>query len=102
MHSQRFVEAGGRVAIADLNLDAGSAAAELGGEKDAIAVAADVSDGNRSTRGRCDAKAFGAVDILVSNAGIQIVQSDRGISLRPMEEAAGHPSRRRLSDTRRV
>ena len=73
--AKRFVEAGGRVAIADLNLDAAkAAAAELGGEKDAIAVAADVSDEEQVNAAvDATAKAFGAVDILVSNAGIQIV-----------------------------
>ena len=73
--AKRFVEAGGRVAIADLNLDAAkAAAAELGGEKDAIAVAADVSDEEQVNAAvDATAKAFGTVDILVSNAGIQIV-----------------------------
>lgn len=73
--AKRFVEAGGRVAIADLNLDAAkAAAAELGGEKDAIAVAVDVSDEEQVNAAvDATAKAFGAVDILVSNAGIQIV-----------------------------
>ena len=42
--ARRYVEAGGRVAIADLNLDAAKAAAkELGGDKEAIAVAMDVT-----------------------------------------------------------
>jgi NAD(P)-dependent dehydrogenase (short-subunit alcohol dehydrogenase family) len=48
--ARRFVEAGGRVVIADLNLDAAKAAAkELGGAKDAIAVAMDVRTRSRST-----------------------------------------------------
>ncbi len=73
--AKRFVEAGGRVAIADLNLDAAkAAAAELGGDKEAIAVAADVSDEEQVNAAvDATAKAFGTVDILVSNAGIQIV-----------------------------
>lgn len=73
--ARRFVEAGGRVAIADLNLDAAKAAAkELGGEKEAIAVAMDVSNEDQVNAGaEATAKAFGTIDILVSNAGIQIV-----------------------------
>jgi 3-hydroxybutyrate dehydrogenase len=69
--ARRYVEAGGRVAIADLNLDAAKAAAkELGGEKDAIAVAMDVSNEDQVNAG---VDATGTIDILVSNAGIQIV-----------------------------
>ena len=73
--ARRYVEAGGRVAIADLNLDAAKAAAkELGGEKEAIAVAMDVSNEEQVNAGSdATAKAFGTIDILVSNAGIQIV-----------------------------
>jgi 3-hydroxybutyrate dehydrogenase len=73
--ARRYVEAGGRVAIADLNLDAAKAAAkELGGEKEAIAVAMDVSNEEQVNAGAAaTAKAFGTIDILVSNAGIQIV-----------------------------
>lgn len=73
--AKRYVEAGGRVVIADLNLDAATAAAkDLGGEKDAIAVAMDVSSEEQVNAGvEATVKAFGTVDILVSNAGIQIV-----------------------------
>jgi 3-hydroxybutyrate dehydrogenase len=73
--ARRYVEAGGRVAIADLNLDAAKAAAkELGGEKDAIAVAMDVTKEDEVNAGvEKTAAAFGTIDILVSNAGIQIV-----------------------------
>lgn len=73
--ARRYVEAGGRVAIADLNLDAAKAAAkELGGEKDAIAVAMDVTKEDEVNAGvEKAAAAFGKIDILVSNAGIQIV-----------------------------
>src|SRR5262245_29860601 len=43
--ARRYVSAGGRVAIADLNLEAAKAAAlELGDDKTAIAVAMDVAN----------------------------------------------------------
>ncbi len=73
--AKRFIEAGARVAIADLNLDAAkTAASQLGGEKVALAVAADVSNEDQVNAGvDLAAKTFGAIDILVSNAGIQIV-----------------------------
>jgi 3-hydroxybutyrate dehydrogenase len=73
--AKRFVEAGGRVAIADLNLEAAQAAAkELGGAKNAVAVAVDVTKEDQVDAGvDAAAKAFGAIDILVSNAGVQIV-----------------------------
>ncbi|ARN80374.1 3-hydroxybutyrate dehydrogenase [Methylocystis bryophila] len=73
--AKRYVEAGGRVVIADLNLDAAKAAAtELGGEKVAFAVAMDVSNEDQVNAGvDLAAKTFGTIDILVSNAGIQIV-----------------------------
>ena len=73
--AKRYVEAGGRVVIADLNLDAASATAkELGNAKTAIGVGMDVSNEEQVNAGvEKAAKAFGTVDILVSNAGIQIV-----------------------------
>ena len=73
--AKHYVAAGGRVVIADLNLDAANAAAkELGGEKDAIAVAMDVTNEDQVNAGVEETvSTFGKVDILVSNAGIQIV-----------------------------
>lgn len=73
--AKRFVEAEGRVVIADLNLDAAKAAAsELGGDKVAIGVGMDVSNEEQVNAGvDAAAKWFGAIDALVSNAGIQIV-----------------------------
>jgi 3-hydroxybutyrate dehydrogenase len=65
-----FVREGAKVVIADLNKrGADATAAELGGAKRAIGVAVDVTDD-------CVAQAvaaFGRVDVLVSNAGIQTV-----------------------------
>ncbi len=73
--AKRFVEAGGRVAIADINLDAAkAAAAELGDESVAIGVDMDVTKEDEVNAGvDIAAKKFGTIDILVSNAGIQIV-----------------------------
>jgi 3-hydroxybutyrate dehydrogenase len=71
-----FVREGARVVIADLNKAAADAAAaeiaEAGGQ--AISVAMDVSDEDAVNRGIEEAiAAFGKIDILVSNAGIQFI-----------------------------
>ena len=71
-----FSREGAAVAIADLNLDAANAAATeiraTGGK--AIGVAMDVTSEEGVTAGvAAVVAAFGGVDILVSNAGIQIV-----------------------------
>ncbi len=73
--AKRYVEAGGRVAIADLNMEgAASAAKELGDAKTAIGIGMDVSDEDQVNAGvEKTVATFGRVDILVSNAGIQIV-----------------------------
>jgi 3-hydroxybutyrate dehydrogenase len=73
--AKTYARAGARVAIADLNLDAATAAAkEIGDSKRAIAVAMDVSNEDQVNAGVDKvATAFGTVDVLVSNAGIQIV-----------------------------
>jgi 3-hydroxybutyrate dehydrogenase len=73
--AKRFVEAGGRVTIADLKADVSAQAAqELGDEKTAIGVGMDVSKEDEVNAGvEQTVKAFGRIDILVSNAGIQIV-----------------------------
>ncbi len=70
-----FAREGAMVVIADLNKKgADTVATELGGGKRAIGVAVDVT--NEAQTEACVAKAveaFGRLDILVSNAGIQTV-----------------------------
>ena len=79
-----FAREGARVVIADLNQKGADAvAAELGGAKRAIGVGVDVT--NEEQTDSCIAKtikAFGQIDILVSNAGIQIVAPIDPSSLR--------------------
>jgi 3-hydroxybutyrate dehydrogenase len=73
--AKRYLEADGRVVIADLGLDAARrAAAALGGAKSAIAVGMDVASEDQVNAGVDQAvAAFCRIDVLVSNAGIQIV-----------------------------
>src|SRR5262249_27560098 len=71
-----YAREGARVAIADLNPDAAEAAAKeiRGNGGQAMSVAMDVTDEKAVNDGvAAVVKAFGGVDILVSNAGIQIV-----------------------------
>jgi 3-hydroxybutyrate dehydrogenase len=71
-----YAREGAKVAIADLNMAAAQAAAEKlkAQGQTAMAVAADVSDeGQVNAAVAAVVKAWGGVDILVSNAGIQIV-----------------------------
>ena len=75
--ARRYVEGGARVAIADLKADAAeAAAAELTkiGPGEALGVAMDVTSEDAVNKGVADVVAkWGTVDVLVSNAGIQIV-----------------------------
>jgi len=73
--AKRYIEAGGRVAIADLNLDGAVVAAKaLGDSSTTIAVAMDVANEEQVNAGvEKTVAAFGRIDVLVSNAGIQIV-----------------------------
>jgi 3-hydroxybutyrate dehydrogenase len=67
----RFAQEGARVAIADLNKAAAQAAAE---EIKGLGVVMDVTSEEQVNRGVAEvAAAWGGVDVLVSNAGIQIV-----------------------------
>ncbi|MDB5393989.1 MAG: 3-hydroxybutyrate dehydrogenase [Rhodospirillales bacterium] len=70
-----YAREGAKVAIADLNQQAADAtAAELGGSAHAIGIAMDVTDEAQVDAGTQKViDTFGRLDILVSNAGIQIV-----------------------------
>ncbi len=71
-----YAQEGAKVAIADLNLDAANAAAAeiKAADGTAMGVAMDVTSEEAVNAGtEAVVKAFGGVDILVSNAGIQIV-----------------------------
>jgi 3-hydroxybutyrate dehydrogenase len=73
--AKKYLEADGRVVIADLSLDAARNAADtLADAKLVTAVGMDVSDQVQVNAGvEQSVAAFGRIDILVSNAGIQIV-----------------------------
>jgi 3-hydroxybutyrate dehydrogenase len=73
----RFAAEGGIPVIADLNLDAArQSASEIAAKGgDAFAVAMNVADENAVNKGVADVMAkYGRIDVLVSNAGIQIVK----------------------------
>lgn len=73
----RYAAEGGTPVIADLNLDAANAtAAEIRAKgSDAFAVAMNVVDEAAVDKGVADVMAkYGRIDLLVSNAGIQIVK----------------------------
>ena len=74
--AQTFAREGAHVVIADLSLPQAQAAAEEIGKArpKAMAVAMDVADEQAVNRGiAATISEFGAIDVLVSNAGIQIV-----------------------------
>jgi 3-hydroxybutyrate dehydrogenase len=73
--ARTYVAEGAKVAIADLNADgAKAAAAELGGPEHAVGLAVDVTDEAQVEAATAAAiETFGRLDILVSNAGVQIV-----------------------------
>jgi 3-hydroxybutyrate dehydrogenase len=72
----RFAAEGGIPVIADLNLDAAEATAKeiRSKSRDAFAVAMNVADEAAVEKGVADTMTkYGRIDVLVSNAGIQIV-----------------------------
>jgi 3-hydroxybutyrate dehydrogenase len=74
--AKTYAREGARVVIADLNEKAATAAAaEIGGPKNAIGVMMDVTKEDQVERGMARSiEQFGRIDVLVSNAGIQIVE----------------------------
>ncbi|UAK25113.1 3-hydroxybutyrate dehydrogenase [Sphingomonas nostoxanthinifaciens] len=74
--AKQFLAAGAKVAIADLNIDAANATAaefDPSGAR-AMGVAMDVTNEDQVNAGiEAVAAKFGGIDVLVSNAGIQIV-----------------------------
>ncbi len=72
--AKRFVDAGSKVAIADINLAAAQQAARELGEDQAMTVEMDVSDEAAVNAGvQAVIERWGRVDVLISNAGVQIV-----------------------------
>jgi Dehydrogenases with different specificities (related to short-chain alcohol dehydrogenases) len=99
-----FAREGAKVVIADLNQKAAdAAAAELGDARKAIGVVMDVTNEQQVEAGVArTVEQFGKIDVLVSNAGIQIVAPLDRIQVRGLEEAFEHPPRRRVLTTRAV
>ena len=76
--AQRFAAAGGASVIADLDFAAAEAVAReiRSGGSDAFAVAMDVAEEEAVEQGVADTmEKYGRIDLLVSNAGIQIVKA---------------------------
>ena len=73
--ARTYAREGARVVIADLNqTGADATAAELGGSRKALGVAMDVTNEQQVEAGVARTmEQFGQIDVLVSNAGIQIV-----------------------------
>ena len=98
--AKRYVEAGGRVAIADLNIDAaGKAARELGDDKTRSRgrhgrrQRGAGERGRREDRRRVRPRRHSRLQRRHPDRA-----SDRGLSLRRLEEDHGHPRRRRVPD----
>jgi 3-oxoacyl-[acyl-carrier protein] reductase len=81
--AERFVDEGARVVLGDVNLEATqAAAAKLGGDNIAIAVRCDVTSGDDVDALIAAAlDGFGALDIMINNAGIT-----RDATMRKMTE----------------
>ena len=74
----KFAATGAAIGVADLNLEGAQKVAEeikaAGGR--ALAIAMDVTDEEQVNQGvEALVEEFGAVDVLISNAGIQIIES---------------------------
>jgi 3-hydroxybutyrate dehydrogenase len=81
--ARTFAREGARVALADLDAGAaGKAAAELGGGAQTLALAMDVTREDQVDAGMARVlQAFGRIDVLVCNAGIQIISPLEALSL---------------------
>ena len=80
--ASRFAAAGAIPVIADLNFEAAKATADEFGRKTALAVAMDVaSETSVNTAVSTAFEKFGRIDILVSNAGIQIIKAVADLAL---------------------
>ncbi len=82
--ARAYAREGAKIAIADLKQDAAEAAAKeiKNGGGQAIAVAMDVTNEAQVDAGiEATVKALGGVDVLVSNAGIQIISPLQDLSL---------------------
>jgi 3-hydroxybutyrate dehydrogenase len=82
--ARAYAKEGAKIAIADLKQDAAEAAAKeiKAGGGQAIAVAMDVTNEAQVDAGvEATVKALGGVDVLVSNAGIQIISPLQDLSL---------------------
>ncbi len=82
--ARAYAREGAKIAIADLKQDAAEAAAKeiKNGGGQAIAVAMDVTNEAQVDAGvETTVKALGGVDVLVSNAGIQIISPVQDLSL---------------------
>ena len=103
--ARAYAREGAKIAIADLKQDAAEAAAKeiksAGGQ--AIAVAMDVTNEAQVDAGvEATVKALGGVDVLVSNAGIQIISPVQDLESVRLAQDAGHPSGRRVPDHARL
>src|ERR1700748_3679480 len=94
--AQRFVDEGARVVLGDVNLEATqSAAKQLGGDDVAIAVRCDVTSGNE-VDALVDSAVdrFGALDIMINNAGIPRDRTMRKMTEAQLDQASAVPLKR--------
>lgn len=82
--AKRYLEADGRVVIADLNADGAINAARLADQKAAMGIGMDVTKEDEVNAGvEKTVDTFGRIDILVSNAGIPRPGLPGGLQLPP-------------------
>lgn len=87
--SKRFAKAGAIIAIADINLEAAQKAAQTLGSNH-MAVEMDVTDPAAVKTGvDAVAQTYGRIDILVSNAGIQVVSHIEDMAYKDWRKVVG-------------